>query len=229
MLVSALFGSRLPRGNMVQYVLMDKDFRQDKFLETFAAEFTPHRERLLLLAKLNLNPILSKRFSPEDVVSATYEECMKRPRYFTTHLDVPFYFKLREILLQTITDLERRHLQASARDAYKEVEVRDDGEESECTRALNWGVFAAEITSPASRVDRSERHQLLRAALKTLSPNDQQILILRHFDNLGNSDCAEILGIEEKAASIRYVRALKRLKERLLELSCFKQEGGQKK
>ena len=39
---------------------------------------------------------------------------------------------------------------------------------------------------------------------------------------MGNAECAAALGIEPKAASIRYVRALERLKQKLMELSCFK-------
>ena len=46
-----------------------------------------------------------------------------------------------------------------------------------------------------------------------MDPIDQEILALRHFEELGNNEVAEVLGIEPKAASIRYIRALKRLKE----------------
>jgi len=38
------------------------------------------------------------------------------------------------------------------------------------------------------------------------------VLALRHFEELTNKETAEVLGIEVKAASIRYVRALERLK-----------------
>ena len=55
-----------------------------------------------------------------------------------------------------------------------------------------------------------------------LSETDRQILVLRHFDGYGNSECAEILGIEPKAASIRHARALERLEDRLKEVSCFR-------
>ena len=34
-----------------------------------------------------------------------------------------------------------------------------------------------------------------------------------HFEELSNTECAATLGIEAKAASIRYIRALKRMKE----------------
>ena len=140
-----------------------------------ATAFTENRERLLALAERNLKPILQKRLSSEDVLSATYEACAKRLAYFAAHTDVPVYFKLRTLLFQTLDDLERKNLGADARDAYREV-----------------------------------------------SAADRQILILRHFDGLGNGDCSAILGIEPKAASIRHVRALERLQRKLTEVSCFK-------
>lgn len=186
-----------------------------------ARAFTENRERLLALAERNLKPVLLKRLSPEDVLSATYEACAKRLAYFATHTDVPVYFKLRTLLFQTLADLERKNLGADARDAYREVSVADAPDET-AVGGLNWGQFAAAVTSPASRVDRDERHKFLRAALDALSAADRQILVLRHFDGLGNGDCAAILGIEPKAASIRHVRALERLQRKLTEVSCFR-------
>ena len=52
--------------------------------------------------------------------------------------------------------------------------------------------------------------------------SDRAILVLRHFDGMGNAECAAALGIAEKAASIRYVRALERLQKKLVEVSCFR-------
>ena len=77
--------------------------------DNLAAAFAEHRQRLLALAERRLNPILLKRLSAEDVVSETYINAAKRLDYFASHDDVPVYYKLRTILLQTITDLERRN------------------------------------------------------------------------------------------------------------------------
>ena len=84
------------------------------------------------------------------------------------------------------------------------------------------GELPADITSPASRVDRDERHAILRCALAAMPENDRAILVMRHFDGMGNAECAAALGLTEKAASIRYVRALERLQQKLVEVSCFR-------
>ena len=197
---------------------MNNEFTPQRLAEAFAE----HRARLLALVEKRLNPILLKRLSHEDVMQEVYLAAAKRLEFFAQNEDVPIYFKLRTILLQTLADIERKNLQAAGRDAYKEADVRDDATSTAAPGALNWGRFAADVTSPLSRVDRNERHALLRAAVAALPENDRAIIVLRHFDGMGNSECAAALGIEPKAASIRYVRALERLQQKLMEVSCFK-------
>jgi len=188
--------------------------------DNLAAAFAENRQRLISLAEKRLNPILLKRLSVEDVLSETYANAAKRLGYFAAHDDVPVYYKLRTILLQTLADIERRNLKAGARDVYREVESVKCKVESE--ESSPFDNTPAGITSPASRVDRDERHALLRRALAAMPENDRAILVMRHFDGLGNSECASALGLTEKAASIRYVRALERLQQKLVEVSCFR-------
>lgn len=197
---------------------MDNEFTPQRLAEAFAE----HRARLLSLVEKRLNPVLLRRMSHEDVMQEVYLAAAKRLPYFAQNEDVPIYFKLRTILLQTLADIERKNLQAAGRDVYREVDVRDDATSMAASGAVNWGQFAADVTSPLSRVDRNERHALLRAAVAALHENDRAIIVLRHFDGMGNSECAAALGIEPKAASIRYVRALERLQQKLMEVSCFK-------
>ena len=46
-----------------------------------------------------------------------------------------------------------------------------------------------------------------------MSETDQEIVAMRHFEQMSNRETAESLGISEKAASNRYVRALAQLKK----------------
>ena len=50
---------------------------------------------------------------------------------------------------------------------------------------------------------------------------DREVLALRHFEELTNKEVAQVLEVEEKTASIRYVRALRRLKDLLIKLPDF--------
>lgn len=48
-----------------------------------------------------------------------------------------------------------------------------------------------------------------------MDPMDREILALRHFEQLSNAETARVLGIQEPAASKRYLRAARRLKQAL--------------
>ena len=181
--------------------------------------FGEHRDRLLNLARRNLNPVLAKRVSPEDVVQETLSAACRRMDFLRNRPEIPLYYKLRTILFQTLTSLERKHLQSGKRDAYKEREI-DEGV-STTSPALNWDMFADTVTGPLTRIAREDRYELLRKALESLSEHDRAILELRHFDGMTNSECAEALQLTQKNASIRYVRALERLRKLLMEYTEF--------
>ncbi|EMI47042.1 sigma factor-like helix-turn-helix DNA-binding protein [Rhodopirellula sp. SWK7] len=52
----------------------------------------------------------------------------------------------------------------------------------------------------------------VRSALSAMSGIDREVVALRHFEELTNQEVATELGITPKAASLRYVRALERLR-----------------
>ena len=190
-------------------------------LNDWAARFLEYREQLLALARRNLNPVLSRRVTPEDVVQDTLSSACSKIDFFENRPDVPVYIKLRTLLFQTITTLERKHLQSKKRDAYKDLEVVD-GDDTATQAHANWNQFADTVTGPMTRVARIDRYALLKQAIAELPENDRSILEMRHFDGLGNAECAQLLKIEPKAASIRYVRALQRLRQKLAEYTEFR-------
>lgn len=167
-----------------------------------------YRDRLLRLLALRMPAVLQRRLSVEDLLQEAYLACGRRAAYLQAEPEVPMYVKLRRIALQTLTDMERHHLAAAKRDAMKEQNPEDD-----VAVADAWAHFADTISSPRTHLERLERQAMARRVLASLSPLDREILELRHFEELGNAECAAVLGIEQKAASIRYVRALKRFRE----------------
>ncbi len=52
----------------------------------------------------------------------------------------------------------------------------------------------------------------MRQALDLLKEADRKVLWMRHYDELSFRDVAQVLGITENAAAVRYTRALRRLK-----------------
>lgn len=185
----------------------------DSQLDSRLTAFMHYRAHLSFVVSRQMNPLLSTRLSVDDVLQEAYLAASRRQSFLECEPDVPLYLKFRKITLQTLSDLERKHIKYDKRSALKEV----SGETSERTL----GGLHAQIPSPKTILAQKERNALIRQQVEALPDTDRQILVLRNFDAMSNSECAAVLGIEPKAASIRYVRALKRLHDRLQSLSEF--------
>ena len=61
----------------------------------------------------------------------------------------------------------------------------------------------------------AERQLKLQQALNGMDPIDREIIALRHFEELSNSEVATVLDLSKAAASNRYVRAMTRLQATL--------------
>jgi RNA polymerase sigma-70 factor (ECF subfamily) len=69
------------------------------------------------------------------------------------------------------------------------------------------------LTSPTQAAQRAEVRVLLQEALNGMESLDREVLTLRHFEELSNTEVAQLLGLTKTAASNRYIRALERLRE----------------
>lgn len=167
------------------------------------ALFERYRERLQRMVHFRLDPRLVGRIDAEDVLQETFLEAGKRLQAFRDD-DKPFLVWIRLITQQTMIDLHRKHLGAKMRNAGREVKAPASGTLS--------GFFVAHVTSPSGAVMREELRQKIESALAAMDDIDREVLLLRHFEELSNRDAAAVLGIQENAASNRYVRALGRLK-----------------
>ena len=97
------------------------------------------------------------------------------------------------------------------RDARREILIRGGGY-SQTTTVSMVARLMGHLTSPSHAAARAEASAQLETALEAMDPIDREVLALRHFEELTNSEVAEVLDIQQKAASIRYVRAIRRLK-----------------
>jgi RNA polymerase sigma-70 factor (ECF subfamily) len=179
--------------------------------DALAAAFAEHRPRLLRSATLRMDPRLAARVSPEDVLQEAYVSAAQRCSHVEGDSEAALFLWLRLVTLQTLIDLHRRHVGTQARSVEREA-GRPTAADSGAT--VNWGIgLPGSVTSPTEVMRRGERSERLRGAIDGLSALDREILLLRHFEELSNQEVATVLKIEQKAASIRYFRALTRLRK----------------
>jgi RNA polymerase sigma-70 factor (ECF subfamily) len=103
------------------------------------------------------------------------------------------------------------------RDAAREVALHR-GTWPETTSAALAAQLLGHGPRPSEAAIRAEVKIRLQEALNHMDPIDREVLALRHFEHLSPAETAHVLGIKEKAAGMRYVRALRRLKEILAAL-----------
>ncbi len=72
--------------------------------------------------------------------------------------------------------------------------------------------FVASQTSPSRQIMRGELRQRVREALDRLPPNDRELLVLMYLEQLSTAEISAVLGISEKAVTMRHLRALDRLR-----------------
>ena len=98
------------------------------------------------------------------------------------------------------------------RDAGREVSLYR-GTMPEASSAALAAQLLGHATRPSEAAIRAEVKIRLQEALNAMDPIDREVLALRHFEQLTPAETAQVLGIKEKAAGMRYLRALKRLKD----------------
>lgn len=67
--------------------------------DVWGSHFLEYRGRLLALARRNLNPVLARRVSAEDVVQEALLAACGKMAFFENNPEIPVYFKLRMILV----------------------------------------------------------------------------------------------------------------------------------
>jgi RNA polymerase sigma-70 factor (ECF subfamily) len=179
--------------------------------EALATLFSQHRERLWRMVNFRIDRRLLGRVDADDVLQETYMAAAARLQHYGGDASLSPFVWLRMVLLQTLTDVHRHHLGAQMRDAQREVDLRGCRYPMSTTASLA-ALLVGNMTSPSQAAARAETLDRVEQAIEAMDPLDREVLALRHFEELGNSEVAEVLGIQQKAASIRYVRALKRLR-----------------
>jgi RNA polymerase sigma-70 factor (ECF subfamily) len=188
--------------------------------QALAELFNRHRDRLKQMVRLRLDRRLQGRIDPSDVLQEAYLDLAKRLPEYSQKPAMPFFLWLRFLTGQKLIDLHRHHLGAKMRDAGQEVSLYRGALPQASSVSLAHQLLGR-LTSASRTAIRAETKIRVQEALNGMEPLDREVLTLRHFEMLSNEETAQVLGISKSAASNRYIRALKRLKEIMTGLPGF--------
>ena len=171
-----------------------------------------YQSRLERIIGFRMDRRLKSRLDAQDVIQEAFVEAVGRLDDYRKCADkMTFFLWLRFIAMQKLCQLHRHHLGVAARNAERDVPIYQRGL-PQATSMVLAAQLLGNITSPSHAAAREERKRKLDQALSEIDPLDREVLALRHFEQLGNVEVADLLKISPTAASNRYVRALKRLK-----------------
>jgi RNA polymerase sigma-70 factor (ECF subfamily) len=75
------------------------------------------------------------------------------------------------------------------------------------------GLLSDQALTPEAAALQQEMARRVEAAVSRLEERDSEIIVMRHYEHLSNQEIAHALNLTEPAASMRYLRAIRRLKE----------------
>jgi RNA polymerase sigma-70 factor (ECF subfamily) len=169
-----------------------------------------HRDSLHRMVECRLNRGVAARVDASDIVQEALLTASRRLSDYLQNPRMPFHAWLRQLASDRLNDVYRRQL-ADKRNVAREQHIANDARSSLNPMAQ---IRDLELT-PAAMLLRKEFADRFRAAVDQLPEDAKEIILMRHAEQLSNSQAAELLGLSEPAASMRYLRALRQLKSLL--------------
>lgn len=173
-----------------------------------------HRQAVRRLIHMRLDHALASRVDASDVVQDVLFEASRRMEDYIANPVMPFHLWLRQLARDRIIDMHRRHRAARRRSVDREQPISSLGNDDRSAADLASLLKDNELT-PAAATLRKEMEERFLLALNDLSEDDRDLIMMRHFEHLGNSEVAEALGLSAPAAGMRYLRAIRRLRQAL--------------
>lgn len=178
--------------------------------------FDRHRDRLRRMVTLRLDQRLQGRIDASDVIQEAFLDAAAGLAGYMQNPVLPFYLWLRFLTGIRLAKLHRHHLKTQMRDAAREISIYRGALPETSSAALAAQLMGHE-THPSEAAMRAELRLRLQDAFNSMDPLDREVLALRHFEQLSSAEAAQVLGIKAPAERQRYVRALERLREILID------------
>lgn len=196
--------------NLINQNTSEHLLAERKELNRLAALFSDCHARLERMIEFRMDPRLRNRVDPADVIQDAFIEAQRRIKDFKAWTQSTPFVWIRQITLQILIDIHRSHFRQK-RTLDQEVRLDHVRGVDNGTSFLLAHEIVGQVSTPSREVSRNEERARVKLALDSMDPLDQEVLALRHFEQLSNREVAQILGVTITAASNRYVRAMSRL------------------
>lgn len=175
--------------------------------------FDRHRDAVRKLIALRMDRQMARRVDASDIVQDVLIEASGRLREYLDNPKLPFHLWLRGLAQDRMIDLHRRN-RAQRRDVTREQAIDGGGDFDRSSFNLAAQLQDAGLTPAAAAIKEELEHRFW-AAIDTLEQGDREVILMRHAEHLGNGEVADALGLSPAAAGMRYLRAIRRLREAL--------------
>lgn len=168
------------------------------------------REPIRRMISLRLDPALSARLDASDVVQDVLIEASHRLDDYLRSPAIPFALWLRHIARDHVIDAHRKHRKAQRRSLDREQHLAASAWNNQSSADLMTQIYDQELT-PASAAIRQEMQRRLEQAIDRLEDEDRELILMRLSEGMSNQEVATLYGLTGPAASMRYLRAVRRL------------------
>ncbi|MEM9352258.1 MAG: sigma-70 family RNA polymerase sigma factor [Planctomycetota bacterium] len=170
-----------------------------------------HRDAVRRMIDLRMDQVLKRRVDASDIVQEVMIEANRRLTDYLADPVMPFHLWLRQMAKDRLIDAHRRHRQTARRSMDREQPLAAASNSASGLDLL--GQIRDQELTPAAAATWRELQRRFSEACEQLEPKDQEIVLMRHFEHLTNSEAADALELTPQAASMRYLRAMRRLRE----------------
>ena len=166
-----------------------------------------HRGPVRRLIELRLDRKVQRRVDVSDVVQDVMVEASGRLDKYLEDPAMAFHLWLRQIAWDRMIDTYRRHRVSAKRSMDREQAMSVPSNDQSTVD------LAVQLRDPAmTAATQRELARNVEAAIELLNDQDREIILMRHYEHLSNLEIAEVLRLNPPAASMRYLRAVRRLR-----------------
>lgn len=172
-----------------------------------------HEAWLKILARVEVDSRFHGKFSASDAVQQTMLEAWKDWDEFRGTEEGQRLAWLRKILAHQLAHLARHFAGTQKRDVRREVSL-DESLSTSAGRLA--GMIPADASTPSLRAQAREQQGKLAQVLEELPADYRQVIVLRNLQGLSHADVARRMGRQEGAMRMLWVRALTKLREKMV-------------